>query len=53
MHETWGFHFSYSDIKHMKFKGSDWIRGIKIVRQAFNYEMYSKDSNQDPTKQLI
>ena len=40
MYKTVGSHFSYFDIKYMKFKGPDWIRGTKVFVPTFDCEMY-------------
>ena len=42
MYKTLGSHFSYFDIKYMKFKGPDWIRGTKVFVATFDCEMYWK-----------
>ena len=46
MYKTLGSHFSYFDIKYMKFKGPDWIRGTKFFVATFDCEMYWKTIKQ-------
>lgn len=42
MYKTLGSYFSYFDIKYMKFKGPDWIKGTKVFVPTFDCEMYGK-----------